>query len=172
MSYRVWTVASSVSLIKRMEIGGITLNLNQGFKLVFVFASHLTMMNCWCVTVSTKSHNKVTLSRLAVFFIYLHFSLQDGVNWLAFLNRYKLHGILCDGILCKKCHFLHGGFCLENLAFYKQILKHTKKWAHCTSITQWKDAFIELHYATLHLIKADTKTSFRCHLMFLQLFWH
>ncbi|XP_027050229.1 TATA-binding protein-associated factor 172-like [Pocillopora damicornis] len=21
---------------------------------------------------------------------------QDGVNWLAFLNRYKLHGILCD----------------------------------------------------------------------------
>ena len=24
---------------------------------------------------------------------------QDGVNWLAFLNRYKLHGILCDGIL-------------------------------------------------------------------------
>jgi TATA-binding protein-associated factor len=22
---------------------------------------------------------------------------QDGVNWLAFLNRYKLHGILCDG---------------------------------------------------------------------------
>ena len=94
---------------------------------MFVFASHLTMMNCYCVTVSTKSHNKVTLSRLAVFLIYLHFSLQDGVNWLAFLNRYKLHGILCDGILCKKCHFLHGGFCLENLAFYKQILKHTKK---------------------------------------------
>lgn len=22
--------------------------------------------------------------------------LQDGVNWLAFLNKYKLHGILCD----------------------------------------------------------------------------
>jgi TATA-binding protein-associated factor len=22
---------------------------------------------------------------------------QDGVNWLAFLNRYQLHGILCDG---------------------------------------------------------------------------
>ncbi len=21
---------------------------------------------------------------------------QDGVNWLAFLNQYKLHGILCD----------------------------------------------------------------------------
>ena len=21
---------------------------------------------------------------------------QDGVNWLAFLNRYNLHGILCD----------------------------------------------------------------------------
>lgn len=22
--------------------------------------------------------------------------LQDGVNWLSFLNKYKLHGILCD----------------------------------------------------------------------------
>lgn len=21
---------------------------------------------------------------------------QEGVNWLAFLNKYKLHGILCD----------------------------------------------------------------------------
>jgi TATA-binding protein-associated factor len=21
---------------------------------------------------------------------------QSGVNWLAFLNKYKLHGILCD----------------------------------------------------------------------------
>ena len=21
---------------------------------------------------------------------------QDGVKWLAFLNRYKLHGVLCD----------------------------------------------------------------------------
>lgn len=123
-------------------------------------------------TASAKTYNKATLSRLAVYLIYLHFSLQDGVNWLAFLNRYKLHGILCDGILCKKCHFLYGGFCLENLAFYKQILKHTKKWSYCTSITQWKDASFELHYSTLHLIKADMKTSFRCHLMFLQLFWY
>jgi TATA-binding protein-associated factor len=22
---------------------------------------------------------------------------QEGVNWLAFLTKYKLHGILCDG---------------------------------------------------------------------------
>jgi len=22
--------------------------------------------------------------------------MQDGVNWLAFLARYQLHGILCD----------------------------------------------------------------------------
>ena len=22
---------------------------------------------------------------------------QDGVNWLAFLAKYQLHGILCDG---------------------------------------------------------------------------
>jgi TATA-binding protein-associated factor len=22
---------------------------------------------------------------------------QDGVNWLAFLHKYNLHGILCDG---------------------------------------------------------------------------
>jgi TATA-binding protein-associated factor len=25
---------------------------------------------------------------------------QDGVNWLAFLNKYHLHGILCDGMIC------------------------------------------------------------------------
>ena len=24
---------------------------------------------------------------------------QDGVNWLAFLNKYQLHGVLCDGML-------------------------------------------------------------------------
>lgn len=24
---------------------------------------------------------------------------QDGVNWLAFLAKYQLHGILCDGML-------------------------------------------------------------------------
>ena len=24
---------------------------------------------------------------------------QDGVNWLAFLAKYQLHGILCDGVL-------------------------------------------------------------------------
>jgi TATA-binding protein-associated factor len=23
---------------------------------------------------------------------------QDGVNWLAFLAKYQLHGILCDGM--------------------------------------------------------------------------
>jgi TATA-binding protein-associated factor len=27
---------------------------------------------------------------------------QDGVNWLAFLNKYHLHGILCDGLPCYK----------------------------------------------------------------------
>ena len=33
---------------------------------------------------------------------------QDGINWLAFLTKYKLHGILCDDILymylvCLQC---------------------------------------------------------------------
>ena len=28
---------------------------------------------------------------------------QDGINWLAFLNKYKLHGILCDDILIPVC---------------------------------------------------------------------
>ena len=32
-------------------------------------------------------------------FILLAIHLQDGINWLAFLNKYKLHGILCDDIL-------------------------------------------------------------------------
>jgi TATA-binding protein-associated factor len=27
---------------------------------------------------------------------------QDGVNWLAFLNKYHLHGILCDGFLAER----------------------------------------------------------------------
>lgn len=26
----------------------------------------------------------------------LNLPFQEGVNWLAFLNKYKLHGILCD----------------------------------------------------------------------------
>ena len=78
----------------------------KGFKLLFFFLSfendklvlHCKNFQLSC-TASTKTYNKATLSRLAVYLIYLHFSLQDGVNWLAFLNRYKLHGILCDGIL-------------------------------------------------------------------------
>lgn len=31
---------------------------------------------------------------------------QDGVNWLAFLAKYQLHGILCDGMTC----FVHFHF--------------------------------------------------------------
>lgn len=31
---------------------------------------------------------------------------QDGVNWLAFLAKYQLHGILCDGKLTRLCTFL------------------------------------------------------------------
>ena len=27
---------------------------------------------------------------------------QDGVNWLAFLAKYQLHGILCDGESIRK----------------------------------------------------------------------
>lgn len=27
---------------------------------------------------------------------------QDGVNWLAFLAKYQLHGILCDGTISDK----------------------------------------------------------------------
>ena len=29
-------------------------------------------------------------------FVSVLVGLQDGVNWLGFLNKYKLHGILCD----------------------------------------------------------------------------
>ena len=29
---------------------------------------------------------------------------QEGVNWLAFLNKYHLHGILCDGKRLKCIH--------------------------------------------------------------------
>lgn len=30
---------------------------------------------------------------------------QDGVNWLAFLTKYQLHGILCDGKQHKHCFY-------------------------------------------------------------------
>jgi len=29
---------------------------------------------------------------------------QEGVNWLAFLAKYQLHGILCDGLFLRTCH--------------------------------------------------------------------
>ena len=46
----------------------------------------------------------IAVSSRSPFVILTHvfFFLQDGVNWLAFLNKYKLHGILCDGILLEK----------------------------------------------------------------------
>ena len=48
---------------------------------------------------------------------YLFHSLccfvPDGINWLAFLNKYKLHGILCDGILLVCA--LHTNMNLESL---------------------------------------------------------
>jgi TATA-binding protein-associated factor len=30
---------------------------------------------------------------------------QEGVSWLAFLAKYQLHGILCDGMLPTFTHF-------------------------------------------------------------------
>ncbi|XP_005991591.1 TATA-binding protein-associated factor 172 isoform X2 [Latimeria chalumnae] len=42
---------------------------------------------------------------------------QDGVNWLAFLNKYKLHGILCDdmglGKTLQSICILAGDYCLR-----------------------------------------------------------
>ena len=35
---------------------------------------------------------------------------RDGVSWLAFLAKYQLHGILCDGKLCLSLsHSVHQG---------------------------------------------------------------
>ena len=55
---------------------------------VFVFILWVTVSKLCFLCFLTKSIDVTSL--------YLP---QDGVNWLAFLNRYKLHGILCDGIL-------------------------------------------------------------------------
>ena len=33
---------------------------------------------------------------------------QDGVNWLAFLAKYQLHGILCDGEFDNPSAFVTG----------------------------------------------------------------
>ncbi len=36
---------------------------------------------------------------LALITLFVHVRCtQDGINWLAFLNKYNLHGILGDGI--------------------------------------------------------------------------
>ncbi|XP_075699360.1 TATA-binding protein-associated factor 172 isoform X4 [Rhinoderma darwinii] len=50
---------------------------------------------------------------------------QDGVNWLAFLNKYKLHGILCDdmglGKTLQSICILAGDHCLR---LQHQVKKH------------------------------------------------
>ena len=52
---------------------------------------------------------------------------QDGVNWLYFLAKYQLHGILCDGEW-----YAFG--CVENFLL-KLLLRHGS----------WKDATVYLH---------------------------
>ncbi|XP_053306351.1 TATA-binding protein-associated factor 172 isoform X2 [Spea bombifrons] len=48
---------------------------------------------------------------------------QDGVNWLAFLNKYKLHGILCDdmglGKTLQSICILAGDHCLRSQEYTK-----------------------------------------------------
>lgn len=43
---------------------------------------------------------------------------QEGVNWLAFLAKYQLHGILCDGKVIYGCHEKSMAY------FYFLILRH------------------------------------------------
>lgn len=43
-----------------------------------------------------RSSSPELFCRSATTILRITFIFQDGVNWLAFLNRYKLHGILCD----------------------------------------------------------------------------
>ena len=47
----------------------------------------VVLINCFLSTIEIYFFTRV----LSVFP-----SSQDGVNWLSFLNKYKLHGILCD----------------------------------------------------------------------------
>ncbi|KAM8924786.1 TATA-binding protein-associated factor 172 [Pelodytes ibericus] len=48
---------------------------------------------------------------------------QDGVNWLAFLNKYKLHGILCDdmglGKTLQSICILAGDHCIRSREYTK-----------------------------------------------------
>lgn len=59
------------------------------------------------------------------------------MNWLAFLNRYKLHGILCDGILSEllyepvsaSCHVLINEKLCHSLSFGGQVYESViKEW--------------------------------------------
>jgi len=54
---------------------------------------------------------------------------QDGVNWLAFLAKYQLHGILCDG------RFFFGMLKLDLANSHSQ----TWDWAkHCNPSVYWQ----------------------------------
>lgn len=55
---------------------------------LYCYWSLITQKNCFYACFSVQV---LVLFSACVFVI-----LQDGVNWLSFLNKYKLHGILCD----------------------------------------------------------------------------
>lgn len=46
---------------------------------------------------------------------------QEGVNWLAFLAKYQLHGILCDGTFDPAFHHLLTAHCLLDMGLGKTL---------------------------------------------------
>ncbi|XP_064635758.1 TATA-binding protein-associated factor 172-like [Lineus longissimus] len=57
---------------------------------------------------------------------------QDGVNWLAFLNKYKLHGILCDDMGLGKT--LQSICILAGDHFYREQKYQETKHADCVAL--------------------------------------
>ncbi|KAF2975246.1 hypothetical protein EK904_009119 [Melospiza melodia maxima] len=91
---------------------------------------------------------------------------QDGVNWLAFLNKYKLHGILCDdmglGKTLQSICILAGDHCLR---LQHQVKRHNLIVASYDVVRNDIDFFrnIKFNYCILdegHVIKnGKTKLS-------------
>ena len=69
-------------------------------------------------------------------------SFQDGVNWLSFLNKYKLHGILCDDMGLGKT--------LQSICILAgdHYLRYLTAWTHKQVVFQADYIAVALHAST------------------------
>lgn len=66
------------------------------FIFIYCTASQLLESVVLLLVLNHSNHAYFSVQVLVLFSACVFVILQDGVNWLSFLNKYKLHGILCD----------------------------------------------------------------------------